>query len=148
MTWPSFLLSNGSNIFMKQFVRNDAWLKKAEICMAFNWFFFFFHRSLGNTFKFQSTYRFFSPLTPTKVLLFVVWVMASVEPIPTAYGHWACLRAHKCSSPWTMCQSTAHWINEQFSRRTGTPLPGEPGRSANWGRSVAWDAWEYDGASE
>lgn len=46
--------------------------------------------------------------------LVLVWMMATLEPIPAAYGHRAWLRAHKCYSLWTLCQPMAHRINGQF----------------------------------
>lgn len=54
--------------------------------------------------------------------LVLVWMMATLEPIPATYGHRAWLRAHKCYSPWTLCQPMAHRINGQF-RAGGQACP-------------------------
>lgn len=60
--------------------------------------------------------------TTNKGPLVLVWMMATLEPIPATYGHRAWLRAHKCYSPWTLCQPTAHGINGQF-RAGGQACP-------------------------
>lgn len=54
--------------------------------------------------------------------LVLVWMMATLEPIPVTYGHRAWLRAHKCYSLWTLCQPMAHRINGQF-RAGGQACP-------------------------
>lgn len=60
--------------------------------------------------------------TTNKGSLVLVWMMATLEPIPATYGHRAWLRAHKCYSPWTLCQPMAHRINGQF-RAGGQACP-------------------------
>lgn len=60
--------------------------------------------------------------TTNKDPLVLVWMMATLEPIPATYGHRAWLRAHKCYSPWTLCQPMAHRINGQF-RAGGQACP-------------------------
>lgn len=60
--------------------------------------------------------------TTNKGLLVLVWMMATLEPIPATYGHRAWLREHKCYSPWTLCQPMAHRINGQF-RAGGQACP-------------------------
>lgn len=49
--------------------------------------------------------------------LVLVWMMATLEPVPVTYGHGAWLRAHKCYSLCMLCQPMAHGMDGQF--RTG-----------------------------
>lgn len=62
--------------------------------------------------------------TTNKGPLVLVWMMATLEPIPATYGHRAWLRAHKCYSLWTLCQPMASWINGQFRAGMPTTLHG------------------------
>lgn len=54
--------------------------------------------------------------------LVLVWMMATLEPVPVTYGHGAWLRAHKCSSLCMLCQAMAHGMDGQF-RAGGRAYP-------------------------
>lgn len=64
----------------------------------------------------------FSKRQQTKVHLFWFGWWQHWSPSPATYGHRAWLRAHKCYSPWTLCQPMAHRINGQF-RAGGQACP-------------------------
>lgn len=67
---------------------------------------------------FSGTYRLrFSKKATNKGPLVLVWMMATLEPVPVTYGHGAWLRAHKCDSLCMLCQPMAHGMDGQF--RTG-----------------------------